>query len=301
MKVLRTPEERFEYLPGYDFAPHYLDVPDFERATLRVHYLEEGPPDGEVVLLLHGEPSWSYLYRKMIPPLSAAGFRVVAPDLVGFGKSDKPTERTDYTYERHIGWMVSVIEQLDLRGITLFGQDWGGLLGLRIAAEHPDRFDRIVASNTALPTGDFPLGEAFDKWREFSQRVDVLPIGFIISGACARPVAPEVIAAYEAPFPDETYKAGARQFPAIVPATPDDPAAPANRAAWDVLSKWTKPVLTCFGDSDPVTAGGDRILQSMIPGASGQPHQTIANAGHFIQEDCGEQLADLMIDFITTT
>jgi len=293
MEILRTPDERFRNLPGYSFAPRYVEVPG-----LRIHYLDEGPRDGRAVLLLHGEPSWSYLYRKMIPIITAAGHRAVAPDLVGFGRSDKPARREDYTYQRHVEWMAAVIETLALKDLTLVCQDWGGLVGLRLAAEQPERFARIVAANTFLPTGDTPLGDAFLQWRTFSQEVAEFPVGRIIGGGCVTDLSPEVIAAYDAPFPEERFKAGARQFPALVPASPDDPAAPANRQAWEVLRRWEKPFLTAFSDSDPITRGADRILRDTIPGAKGQPHTTIAGAGHFLQEDKGEDLAKVVVEFI---
>jgi haloalkane dehalogenase len=293
MSVLRTPDERFADLPGYAFAPHYVEVDG-----LRVHYVDEGPRRTAPVLLLHGEPSWSYLYRKMIPIISAAGYRCVAPDLIGFGRSDKPTAREAYTYQRHVDWMRGLIEALDLRELTLVCQDWGGLIGLRLAAEHPDRFARVVAANTFLPTGDVAPGPAFFAWREYSQTTPTFHIGGIVRGGCTSDLTPEVVAAYDAPFPDDRYKAGARQFPLLVPATPDDPAAPANRAAWDVLRRWTKPFLTAFSDADPITAGGDAIFQREIPGCAGQPHTTIAGAGHFLQEDKGEELARIVVDFM---
>ena len=293
MDILRTPDDRFADLPGYPFEPRYVTL----SGGLRMHHLDEGPRDAPVVLLLHGEPSWSYLYRKMIPALTAAGLRAVAPDLIGFGRSDKPSPRTEYTYARHVGWLVELIEQLDLSDITLFCQDWGGLVGLRVAAEHPARFARIAASNTFLPTGDMPMPEAFFAWRTFSQTVPELPVGNIVEKGCQRPMPPDVKAAYDAPFPDERYKEGARQFPTLVPASPDDPASPANRRAWEVLQRWEKPFVTWFGDKDPITRGADKILQAMIPGAKGQPHATIANAGHFSQEDAGEELAAHLVSF----
>jgi haloalkane dehalogenase len=294
MPVLRTPDERFANLPGYGFAPHYLDLDG-----LRVHYVDEGPRAASPVLLLHGEPSWSYLYRKMIPIISAAGHRCVAPDLVGFGRSDKPAARSAYTYQRHVDWMRGVLEGLDLRDVTLVCQDWGGLIGLRLVAEHPDRFARIVAANTFLPTGDVPPGQAFLKWREYSQTTPDFHVGGIIKGGCATELSADVIAAYDAPFPSDEYKAGPRQFPLLVPASPDDPAASANRAAWEVLRGWTKPFLTAFSDSDPITAGGERVFQRDIPGATRQPHTTITGAAHFLQEDKGEELARVVVDFIT--
>ncbi len=298
MDTLRTPEERFADLPGFPFQPHYVEVPSGDDGTLRVHYLDEGPPDADPVLLMHGEPSWAYLYRKMIPVLVDAGHRVVVPDLVGFGRSDKPAQREDYTYQRHVDWMRGLLEALDLRDITLFGQDWGGFIGLRLAAEHPDRFARIVAANTGLPTGDRPPGEAFLRWQRYSQETPRFHIGGIVKSGCATELPSEVIAAYNAPFPDDSYKAGARAFPALVPTAPDDPAAEPNRKAWEALRRWEKPLLTAFSDSDPVTRGGDRALQKLIPGAAGQPHTTITGAGHFLQEDKGPELAVVVVDFI---
>ena len=296
MELLRTPDDRFVSLPGYDFAAQYVSVDG-----LRMHYVDEGPRAGAVVLCLHGEPSWSYLYRKMIPGLVAAGLRVIAPDLIGFGRSDKPTARAVYTYQRHVDWMAAFVDALSLRDVTLFCQDWGGLIGLRLVGEDPQRFARVVASNTFLPTGDEPPSSAFLAWQGFSQSVPAFPVGRIITGACARPVAPEVVAAYDAPFPDETYKAGARQFPLLVPTRPDDPASAPNRAAWDRLRTFDRPFLTAFADSDPITKGADLVLQSAIRGAQGQPHVTIARAGHFIQEDAGEELARIVAAFVAAT
>ncbi|MEJ5255395.1 MAG: haloalkane dehalogenase [Acidimicrobiales bacterium] len=302
MEILRTPDERFRDLPGYPFDPHYVDVPDGEGGTLRVHYLDEGPREGDIVVLMHGEPSWSYLYRKMIPVLTAAGLRAIAPDLVGFGRSDKPARRSDYTYERHVGWMrAALIDELDLRAVTLVCQDWGGLIGLRLVGEHPDRFARVVAANTFLPTGDTDPGEAFLAWQRFSQEVETFPVGAIVNAGCTTDLSPEVIAAYDAPFPDETYKEGARQFPLLVPTRPDDPASSANRAAWEVLEQFDRPFLTAFSDRDPITAGADRVLRERIPGAAGQAHTTIAGAGHFLQEDRGEELARVVVEFVAST
>jgi haloalkane dehalogenase len=298
MEFLRTPDDRFANLPGYPFAPHYLQVDDTEGGSLRMHYLDEGPADAPVVLMLHGEPSWSYLYRKMIPVVTAAGYRVIAPDLIGFGKSDKPAQRTDYTYQRHVDWVRSLLQQLGLKDMTLVCQDWGGLIGLRLVGEHPELFARVVAANTMLPTGDHHPGEAFLKWQAFSQNTPVFGTGFIVMGGCATPLAPEVIAAYDAPFPDERYKEGARQFPLLVPVTPDDPAAPANRAAWEVLMQFDKPFLCAFSDKDPITAKAAPVLQKLIPGCAGQPHTTIENGGHFLQEDQGEKLAEVLVKFL---
>jgi haloalkane dehalogenase len=298
VKLVRTPDERFADLPGYAFAPHYLDVPDTEGGSLRMHYVDEGGAGAPVVLMLHGEPTWSYLYRKMIPVFVAAGMRALAPDLIGFGRSDKPTERRDYTYARHVGWIWSLIDQLALEDITLVCQDWGSLIGLRVAAEHPERFARIVVGNGGLVTGDQPLPDAFHAWRQFSQETDVFPVGAIVSRGCVNELSAAEVAAYDAPFPDESFKAGARQFPALVPATPQDPASAANRAAWEVLRQFDKPFLTAFSDKDPITHGGERVLQARIPGASKQAHTTITNAGHFLQEDKGEELAQVVVDFV---
>ncbi len=293
MEILRTPDERFTGLPGYAFEPHYVEVDG-----LRVHYVDEGPASAEPVLMLHGEPSWSYLYRKMIPIITAAGHRAVAPDLVGFGRSDKPSQREDYTYQRHVDWMRGVLEALDLRHITLVCQDWGGLIGLRLVAEHGERFARVVAANTGLPTGDTPMGEAFLAWQRYSQTTPRFHVGGIVKGGCVSELSSEVIAAYNAPFPDDRYKAGARQFPLLVPTSPDDPSAVPNRKAWEVLARWEKPFLTAFSDSDPIMRGGERIFQRIIPGTKGQPHTTIVGAGHFLQEDKGEELARVVVDFI---
>ena len=301
MKVLRTPDERFESLPGYGFEPHYVDVPAGEGGeALRVHHLDEGTsPEGETVLLLHGEPSWSYLYRKMVPVLSEAGLRVVAPDLVGFGRSDKPASRQDYTYARHVEWMrAALFDELGLSGITLVGQDWGGLIGLRLVAEHPERFRRVMAANTGLPTGDTSMGDAFLAWQRFSQEVPEMPIGRIVSGGCTTDLPPEVVAAYDAPFPDESYKEGARQFPLLVPCRPDDPASDANRQAWKALEAFEKPFLCAFSDSDPITKGAEQRFIDVVPGAKGQTHTVIVGGGHFLQEDRGAELAEAVLAFI---
>jgi haloalkane dehalogenase len=267
-----------------------------------MHYLHEGDPSAPLVLLMHGEPSWSFLYRKMIPVLTGAGLQIVAPDLVGFGRSDKPAERSDYTFARHVEWLRELLfDRLDLSGITLVCQDWGGLIGLRLVGEHPDRFARVVAANTFLPTGDTNPGDAFFAWQRFSQEVDEFPTGAIVRGGCAKPVAPEVEAAYDAPFPDESYKAGARQFPLLVPSRPDDPAHDANVAAWVGLAAFDRPFLCAFSDSDPITKGADRNLKERIAGARGQPHTTIVGGGHFLQEDCGEELAEVVVSFVAST
>ncbi len=302
MEVLRTPDDRFDGLPGYDFAPHYAEVSDQDGGTLRMHYLDEGPADGETLVLLHGEPSWSFLYRHMIPVLSAAGLRSIAPDLVGFGRSDKPTPRTEYTFARHVEWVRSLLfDHLALSSVTLIGQDWGGLIGLRLVGEHPDRFARVVAANTFLPTGDTPPGDAFKNWLKFSQEVEEFPSGTIVNFGCLTELSPEVVAGYDAPFPDQTFCEGARQFPTLVPITPDGPGSAEGRAAWKVLETFDRPFLTAFSDGDPITAGSDRVLQARIPGTKGQPHVTIAGGGHFLQEDKGEELANVVVEFVRST
>ncbi|CAM3590870.1 haloalkane dehalogenase [Mycobacterium frederiksbergense] len=293
MDVLRTPDECFADLPDFPFAPHYVEVDG-----LRVHHLDEGPADAPVVLLLHGEPSWSYLYRWMIPVLVDAGLRAVAIDLIGFGRSDKPATREDYTYQSHVDWTWGAIEAIGLTDITLVCQDWGGLIGLRLVGEHAERFARVVAANTTLPTGDQHPGEAFLAWQRFSQETQEFPVGTIVNGGCVSDLTPEVIAAYDAPFPDDTYKAGARQFPTLVPTSPDDPAAAPNRAAWAGLQRFDRPFLCAFSDADPITRGADAPLRKLIPGAAGQAHVTIAGGGHFLQEDKGRELAGVVADFV---
>lgn len=290
MKILRTPEQRFAGLADYPFAPHYLEVGD----ELRMHYLDEGPRGGPVALLLHGEPTWSYLYRKMVPPLVAAGFRVVAPDLIGFGKSDKPAQISDYTYAAHLRWLGACLDQLQLNGITLFCQDWGSLLGLRIAGEQPERFARVMVSNGFLPTARGATPPAFRLWRAFARYSPWFSIGWIVQRGCARGIGPAQVAAYDAPFPDDTYKAGARAFPRLVPTEESDPEVPANRRAWEQLGRFEKPFLCVFGENDPVLGRGDRPLIAHVPGAAHQPHARIPG-GHFIQEDAGEELARRLI------
>jgi haloalkane dehalogenase len=301
VRVLRTPDARFEALPDFPFQPHYLDVADGDGGQVRVHYLDEGPPDGPVVLLLHGEPTWAYLYRTVIPPLVDAGLRAVVPDMPGFGRSDKPTRQSDYTYARHVAWMRAAVTRLDLRDATLVGQDWGGLVGLRLVAEEPDRYARVVASNHGFPTGDRPATPAFLEWLERSQSMPEFPCGEIVARACLTSLTREEVAAYDAPHPDDTFKAGARVYPALVPIRPDDPASDDQRRAWRVLETWTKPFLTAFSDSDPITAGAEAVFQSRIPGAAGQPHATITKAGHNLQEDAGPQLAEHIVRFVATT
>lgn len=298
MKYQRTSDDRFENLKDYAFEPHYLWVDNTVGGSLRVHYVDEGPTDAAPVLMMHGEPSWSYLYRHMIPIFTGAGFRAVAPDLVGFGRSDKPTERADYTYERHVAWMTDWLTQLDLTEITLVCQDWGGLIGLRLVTAMPERFARVVVANTALPTGDQPMGPAFAAWREYSQTTPEFNSGRIVYGGTAQKISDEEIAAYNAPYPDESYKAGARQFPTLVPDTPDNPSSQANRDAWQVLKTLETPFLTAFGADDKIMAGVEKVFQKLIPGAAGQNHTILPNAGHFLQEDVGPDLSQITLDFI---
>lgn len=295
MKTLRTPDERFVDLPDFPYEPRYVEVSNREKGFLRVAYIDEGPEEGPVALLLHGEPSWSFLYRKMIPVLVEAGYRVVVPDLVGFGRSDKPTEEADYTYARHVEWMRSVLfDHLDVSDVLLFCQDWGGLIGLRLVAEHPDRFARVCAANTGLPDGTRRLPEAWWRFRDFVASTPDLPIGMLVASGVATPMPPEVVAAYEAPFPDATFKAGARAFPDLIPQSEDDPATPDNQRAWEALEQFDRPFLCAFSDQDPITSGGDRTLKERIPGAEGQPHTT-TTGGHFLQEDSGAEIALLLV------
>jgi len=293
MPVIRTPDERFENLPGYPFEPNYVEI-----NNMRVHYVDEGAGD-EVVLCLHGEPSWSYLYRKMIPIL-AKKHRAVAPDFIGFGRSDKYTEVEEYTYEMHRDMLKSFIEALDLSNITVVVQDWGGLVGLRVVTMLPDRFSRLVIMNTGLPTGEEDVSEAFMNWRNFVERTPDLPIGMIISGATVqgKDIPPEVVAAYEAPFPGPEYKAGAKAWPLMVPISPDSPVSPEMRAAREGLAKWDKPALVMFSDQDPITKGGDKPFRERIPTAKDQPEITIKDAGHFLQEDKGEEIAERILEFM---
>jgi haloalkane dehalogenase len=311
--ILRTPDARFENLPDYDFSPKYLEIDG-----LRIHYVDEGSKEAHPILLMHGEPSWSYLYRKMISPLVEAGYRTIAPDLMGFGKSDKPSKIKDYSYQRHVDIMVEFVRQLNLQNITLFCQDWGGLIGLRVVGEEPERFARIIAANTGLPSAkgikakigyslfklqirrlgtvtpkQFQENPNFMRWVAFSQTVPELPIGSLVQSSTVTNLSPEVVKAYDAPFPDASYKAGARIFPYLVPSQLSE-----NKKVWDnVLTKWKKPFLTAFSDKDPITRGGERYFQKMIPGAQNREHVTIKSAGHFLQEDKGEKLAQVIMDF----
>ena len=298
MSVLRTPDKCFEKLVQFPFEPHYKEIQDIDLGALRIHYVDEGPRNAPVILCLHGEPSWSYLYRKMIPLFTATGFRAVVPDLVGFGRSDKPSQRSDYSYKKHVQWMKEWIDEVGLKDITMLGQDWGGLIGLRLLAENPDLFARFSLSNTFLPTGDQGTSEAFERWRKFSQENEEFDTGSIVNLFGRGKLSGEEVEAYRAPFPSDEYKAGARQFPLLVPTDPDDPASEDNRRAWQVLMQWNKPALMCFSDSDPITGGGDRAFLKRVPGTKDQPHITL-KGHHFIQEEDGETWAHAVVDWIS--
>lgn len=262
-------------------------------------WVEAGPADADPILMLHGEPTWSYLYRKMIPILVAAGHRVICPDLVGFGRSDKPTQLSDHTYARHVEWMRALaFDELDLQRVTLVGQDWGGLIGLRLAAEHPDRFARLVVANTGLPPGDFPMPEVWWQFRKAIQSVPNLEVGRFVAAGCRRPMSDAVRAAYDAPFPDDSYCTGPRAMPGLVPTVPDDPASEPNRRAWAALCQSPTPMLVAFSDGDPITGAMGPIFAGQMRGAAGREHPVIADAGHFLQEDAGEELAEAINAFL---
>jgi haloalkane dehalogenase len=299
MRTFRTPDERFAHLPGFDLAPRYADVPDGDGGTVRMSWVEHGPADGPVVVLLHGEPSWSFLYRSVLPVLAGAGLRAVAPDLVGFGRSDKPAEVSDHSYARHVEWVRALaFDVLDLRAVTLVGQDWGGLLGLRLVAEHPDRFAAVVAANTGLPTGDRDMPEVWWRFRRAVEQAPELDVARLVQSGCRTHLAAEVRAAYDAPFPDGRFMAGPRAMPLLVPTRPDDPATEANRAAWTALTRSEIPVLCAFSDGDPITAAMEPVLRRAMPGAAGREHPTIVGAGHFLQEDAGPDLAAEVVRFV---
>ena len=299
MDVLRTPEDRFAQLPDFGYEPHYATVGTPGAGNVRMAYVEAGPPDGPVVLLLHGEPSWSFLYRTMLPVLAAHGLRAIAPDLIGFGRSDKPARTGDHSYARHVEWLRALaFGRLGLRDVTLFGQDWGGLLGLRLVAEHPERFARVVAANTGLPTGDEPMPEVWWQFRRVVEKAPALDIARLVQSGCQTPLPEAVRAGYTAPFPDESYLAGPRAMPLILPTAPDDPATEANRAAWRRLAEWDRPFLVAFSDRDPITAAMAPVLKRTIPGAAGLDHPVIDGAGHFLQEDAGPRLAEIVADFV---
>ena len=338
MKILRTPDERFENLPGYPFEPCYTEVPSGQGENLRIHHIDEGPKNGPVVVCMHGQPTWSYLYRLMVPLLNEAGLRVLAPDLVGYGRSDKPAALEDYSYQRQVDWMTSWLKLNDLQGLTFFGQDWGGLIGLRMVAENPERFDRVVIGNTGLPVPEGVPDEVCDKvrrfraeapavtmpdvmealskisdgdgtqayraplfayWQKWCWETEDLPVGMTIVGTIdGRTATPEEMAAYDAPFPDPSYKMGPRAMPSQVPTLSDDPSLEPNRRAWEVFQKWEKPFLTAFSDNDPVSSGGGTPFQKTVPGAQGQPHQVIRGGGHFLQEGRAAELSEIIANFV---
>mgnify|MGYP001328660926 CR=1 FL=1 len=297
MKVLRTAEERFSGLPGFSYEPRYADV-----GGVRLGYVEAGPPAGQPVLLLHGEPSWSFLYRKVIPVLAGAGLRAIAPDLIGFGRSDKPAETADHTYAGHVEWIRAfAFDALGLNGVTLVGQDWGGLIGLRLVAEHPGRFARVVAANTGLPTGDRPMPDVWLRFREVVRTAPALSVSRLVQSGCRTTLPPAVLAAYDAPFPGPSYAAAVRAMPDLVPAAPDNPASAANRAAWRQLAAWDKPFLVAFSDRDPITGPMAPALKQTVPGAAGREHPVLRGAGHFLQEDAGEELGAIIAAFVSET
>lgn len=294
MPIIRTPEERFDNLPDFPFTPNYIEV-----IGLRVHYIDEG--EGSIILCLHGEPTWAYLYRKMIPILTDA-HRVIVPDFIGFGRSDKFTTLEEYTFHMFKNMLLEFLEALDLSQITLIVQDWGGLIGLTVAGEVPERFSRLVIMNTGLPAGR-TINEAFLSWRQFVENTPNLPVGQIIgTGLVNRDIlTPEIIKAYEAPFPDDTYKAGARAWPLLVPIHPDDPVVTEMLQTRENLKKWEKPTLVMFSDGDPITRGGDQFFRNLIPSAKNQPEIVIKEAGHFLQEEKGEEIAEQILNFISRT
>jgi haloalkane dehalogenase len=299
MQIVRTPDERFGNLPDFPWEPQYVEIPSGDGERLRVAYVEAGPTDGPLVLCLHGEPTWSFLYRKVLRVLADAGCRGMAMDLVGFGRSDKPAAVADYTYARHVEWTrAALFDELGLKDVTLVGQDWGGLIGLRLVAEHPDRFARVVAANTGLPDGRGKMSDVWYMFRDAVAKAEHLDIGRFVAGGCKTPPAPEVVAAYDAPFPDESYKSGARAFPQLVPTEPDDPGGIANAKAWPVLAELDLPFLVAFSDSDPITGAMAPVFKKSIKGAQGLEHPTIENAAHFLQEDAGEELGRVVADFV---
>ncbi|MDR7253171.1 haloalkane dehalogenase [Nocardioides sp. BE266] len=299
MEVYRTPDDAFDHLPDFPWQPTYVEVADPDGGRLRMAYVDAGPADGPVALLLHGEPSWSFLYRHVIEVLVDRGIRCVVPDLIGFGRSDKPMETADYSFARLVEWTRElVVDHLDIREATLVGQDWGGLVGLRLVAEHPDRFARVVAANTGLPTGDFDMPEIWWQFRRAVESAETLDVGRLVAAGCVRPMTDDVRAAYDAPFPEERAKAGVRALPTLVPTRPDDPASAANRAAWEVLSASETPFLVAFSDGDPITGGMAPVLRKLIPGTRGLEHPTIADAGHFLQEDAGADLGQVVAGFM---
>ena len=313
--MLRTPDSRFANLPDYPYPPNYLQVDTRGLESLRLHYVDVGPRDGPTVLLVHGQPTWSYVYRHVIAVLADAGCRVIAPDLIGYGRSDKLTEATDYTFKRHVNWLHGLVVGADLRDVTLVAQDWGGPIGLSVLAREPDRFAAVVATNTILHTCDpalegaltwahhgvgedrMTLQESLLDYVRFYQRApDIVPSFFL--EAVAGPLSADVLAAYDAPFPDRSHTAGLRQLIALIPLTRNDPGAAIGRATMSVLEQWQKPFLTAYSDGDPATRGWERVFQRRVPGARGQDHVTITGAGHFVQEQRGAELGDIVAKFI---
>ena len=293
IEFARTPDDRFDNLADFPYEPKYVEIDG-----LRMAYVDEGAADGPVMLLLHGEPTWGYLYRRMIPPLVAAGYRCVVPDLIGFGRSDKPTDRSVYTYSGHVAWMHAFIDAIDLPTATLFAQDWGGLIGLRVVAEQPDRFGRVAIGNTALPVGK-SLGPGFDMWLAASQNMAFMDCGALLQRATtARELTDGEMDAYRAPFPDEAHMAGAREFPTLVCITPDHGGVAENTAAWAVWEQWAKPFVTLWCPGDPVLGQLHHEFIERIPGAQGQPHQEFSPGGHFVQDDHGEDIAAALIDWM---
>jgi haloalkane dehalogenase len=295
--ILRSEDHRFSHLKNFNFQPNYMDIIDSELGTMRIHFLDEGKRENLSVILLHGEPTWSYLYRKMIPILINSGLRVIAPDLIGFGKSDKPAERKNYSYKSHINWLRQFLIKLNVHGAVLFAQDWGGLLGLRILVEAPQTFDKVMIGNTGLPTGKEDLGKDFYSWRQYSQVSESFKIGNIVDRGTVRGLTQFEIDAYDAPFPDERYKSGARQFPVLVPDSINDPEYESQKNAWEKLKKLNKPFLTCFSDHDPIMKGLEKIFIELVPGAKNQDHFITKKAGHFFQEDASEYLAKRLTSF----
>ena len=301
-RVLRTPDERFSGLPDYPFAPHYQEIPDARLGTLRVHFVDEGPRDAPVALMLHGEPTWSFLYRKMVPVVAAAGYRAVAPDMIGFGRSDKPTSRADYSYQGFVDWMRTFVELRDLRRITLVCQDWGGPIGLRVLSEMPDRFDAVLATNTLLSNSEPPPrgidgwpGEQITNWVALCRSSGDLPISDIVAGVGVNRMPDDVRRGYDAPFPDASYKSAALQITCCIPITDDMPGVAENRKAWAVVEKFDRPFLTAFSDGDPSTKAWETVFRQRVAGAKGQPHVEIAGAGHFVQEEKGPELAKVLV------
>jgi haloalkane dehalogenase len=297
MTVLRTPDGRFTQLSGYPFEPHYVQVSDQRLGPLRMHYFDEGDRQAPVVLLLHGEPTWSYLFRRSVPPLLDGGLRVVAPDLVGFGRSDKPAAQQDYSYAAHVGWLTQFCRSLKLHDAVVVGHDWGGLLGLRLVTELDGLAAGYVATNHGYPTGDLPANETLRTWQEFAASTPEFDTATIVASACAGDLDDGVRAAYDAPYPEEKFKAGARTFPALIPVTPDDPASAAVRTSREVLSRSRMPFLTVYGEQDPIAGAADAMFQQLVPGAAGQPHRRLPDAGHNMPEDAGPAFGRIIADF----